>query len=329
MFDNPAGIAAWRKRGRTSSQSLRLAGTFVVSSRICVFLIAAAIGCFGQGTSTAPYVPGVTFQTTNPNYFLPNPFYFEGRIDWNLLNITTPANAWDFFQRGMHYQDDLQDTADAISDYQQSISLNSLTNGTCQIVTAAVPVPASGTLNPAPCMFAVRLRLAGLLKSTNPTQAINWYLEVTQIDPLRLGVNEAIGDTYAAMAAAAADPGTASTLYSMAVNYYQAELALSPVTPAYTALTADQANNAHIHWALAGIYHTMGSSAQEASELNLYLLATMWHSDTYPWRINLAQTRLAALGVVANYTKAGIVVKPKYEPVPETTRPKKKPGNGN
>ena len=36
------------------------------------------------------YTPG-EFQSTNPNYPKPNPFYFEGKIDWNLLGITTAA----------------------------------------------------------------------------------------------------------------------------------------------------------------------------------------------------------------------------------------------
>src|SRR5271170_7796832 len=78
----------------------------------------------GQSSSTPPYVPGVTFQTTNPNYPLPNPFYFEGRIDWNLLNIATPSNAWEFAQRGIYRQDDLQDIAGAIQDYKQSVAMN-------------------------------------------------------------------------------------------------------------------------------------------------------------------------------------------------------------
>src|SRR5580658_5858928 len=81
------------------------------------------------------YVPGVTFQTTNPNYPVRNPFYFEGRIDWNLLGIATPSNAWEYVQRGIHEQDDLLDTTDAISDYQQAISMNNLANGTCQLIT--------------------------------------------------------------------------------------------------------------------------------------------------------------------------------------------------
>jgi tetratricopeptide (TPR) repeat protein len=278
-------------------------------ARVALLILPAAIAVGQSSTpppqnSTSPaYIPGVTFQIANPNYPQPNPFYFEGRIDWNLLNITTPANAWEFAQRGIYKQDDLQDVAGATADYQQSITMNSLANGTCQIVTTAIP--ASGVLNPAPCMFTVRLRLAGLLQQSAPQQAIALYQEVTAIDPLRLGVHAAMGATYAGMALTETVPANATADYNQAIAQYQAELALSPVTELTTALTADLANNAHVHWALAAIYQTLGNSTQEASELNLYLEATQWHSDTYPWRITLAKARLTALGVTP-------MAKPKY-----------------
>jgi hypothetical protein len=146
-------------------------------------------------------------------------------------------------------------------------------------------------------MFTVRLRLAGLLKDSSPQQAIALYREVTQIDPLRLGVHAAIAETYSEMADAETVPANGTADLNQAVTEYQAELALSPITPLSMALTGDTANNAHVHWALAAIYHTLGNSSQEASELNLYLQATQWHSDTYPWRIALAKARLAGLGV--------------------------------
>ena len=253
---------------------------------------------WAQSAPSGPYVPGVTYQTANPNYPQPNPLYFEGRIDWNLLNITTPSNAWEYTQRGIYEQDDLQNNTLAIQDYQQAISMNSLQNGTCQILTA---LPTTiGPLSPAPCMFTVRLRLAGLLKDSAPQQAIALYQEVTQIDPLRLGVHAAIAETYADLAPTETDPASTTADYNHAISEYQAEIALSPITPLSISLTSDTANNAHVHWALADIYHTLGNSSQEASELNLYLQATQWHSDTYPWRIALAKARLSALGTNAN-----------------------------
>jgi tetratricopeptide (TPR) repeat protein len=259
---------------------------------VVLFLAPAAVA-FAQTSNSTRYVPGVTYQSANPNYPQPNPFYFEGRIDWNLLNITTPGNAWEFAQRGIHKQDDLKDMPGAIQDYEQSISMNSLANGTCQIVSTTIT---SGVLNPPPCMFTVRLRLAGLLRESAPENAIALYREVLTIDPLKLGVHAAIGETYTGMAEEEKVPANATADYNQAITEYQAELALSPVTESTTALTGDRANNAHVHWALAEIYRTIGNSTQEAAELDLYLKATQWHSDTYPWRITLAKARLAEMG---------------------------------
>lgn len=247
--------------------------------------LASTLLAQSSSTSTSTYVPGVTFQQTNPNYPLPNPFYFEGRIDWNLLNITKPSNAWEYAQRGIHEQDDLEDYTDAIADYQQSIAMNNLGNNTCQLVTVAP----TGPMNPPPCMFTVRLRLAGLLMTQQPASAIELYQEVLTIDPLHLGVNAAIGETYALMASQASSSTQAAGLYQQAIAAYKAEIAISPVTPLQTQLTTDTANNAHVHWALAQIYQTLNQPANEMAELSLYLQATQWHSDTYPWRIQLAQ----------------------------------------
>ena len=248
----------------------------------------------GQTNPQDPnYKPGITFQTTNPNYPIPNPFFFEGRIDWNLLQITNPANAWEYAQRGIHEQDDLQDMTDAIADYQTSISMNNLANGTCQLITSATGLGAS--TNPPPCMFTVRLRLGNLLKVTGPLSAIELYREVLTIDPLRLGVNAMIGEAWTNIAAAASDPTAQGAAYNSAIAAYKAELTLSPVTQVTTALTGDTANNAHVHWALAEIYRATGQVANEAGELTLYLQATQWHSATYAWHIQLATIRLQAL----------------------------------
>lgn len=246
-------------------------------------------------TSIPPgYVPNVTFQKTNPNYPVPNPFYFEGKIDWAKLAITQPANAWEFLQRGMHYQDDLNDLTDAIADYQQAFALNSLTKGTCQLITAATLVNGvlPSTLNPMPCMFTIRLRLAYLLRETDPATAISIYNEVLKIDPLRLEVSLLIGEAYMIQAGLATTTAAQTAALQNAVTAYKAELALSPVTPQFTALTGDQANNEKVHWELAAVYQQLGQNANAIGELQLYLTASQWHSDVYPWRIPLAQAMI-------------------------------------
>lgn len=220
------------------------------------------------------------FQQTNPNYPVRNPFYFEGKVTWEKLGIVTPSNSWEFVQRGIHRQDDLEDLDGAKADYAKALETNSLRNGTCQIVTS-VPASGFGELDPAPCMFTVRLRLAYLLRKDDPAQAIQLFQEVLEIDPLRLEVNQMIGEVYMIQAD-----------YSKAVAAFQAELALSPVTPQTIALTGDEANNAHTHWALAGAYAKLGQYGEAINQLEDYLKATKWHSDVYPWRIALASKRI-------------------------------------
>jgi tetratricopeptide (TPR) repeat protein len=234
------------------------------------------------------------FQTANPHYPNRNPFYFEGKIDYEKLGIASPGNAWEYAQRGIHRQDDLEDIAGAKADYRESLSLNSLGKGSCQIVTS-VPAQDFGKLDPPPCMFTVRLRLGYLLMRDTPEEAIALFQEVLRIDPQRLEVNSLMGAAYATAAVRAKSGSDRRRLYNQAIAAYQAELALSPVTPQTIALTGDEANNAHTHWELAAIYEKLGDSASAISEYNLYLKATKWHSDVYPWRIPIAQKKIALL----------------------------------
>jgi tetratricopeptide (TPR) repeat protein len=234
------------------------------------------------------------FQTTNPNYPNRNPFYFEGKVDYEKLSIASPGNAWEYAQRGIHRQDDLEDIPGAMADYRESLSLNSLSDGSCQIVTS-VPAPDFGKLDPPPCMFTVRLRLGYLLMRDSPEEALTLFQEVLRIDPQRLEVNSLMGDANATSAGRARTGSERRRLYSQSIAAYQAELALSPVTQQTIALTGDEANNAHAHWALAGIYEKLEDPASAIAEYELYLKATKWHSDVYPWRIPIAQKKIAQL----------------------------------
>jgi tetratricopeptide (TPR) repeat protein len=249
-----------------------------------------------EPVASAPQSDPVTSTTTrqnNPNYPVPNPFYFEGKVDYELLGIDTPQNAWEFMERGIHEQDDLEDTQSAIADYRTAISMNSLQNGTCQLVTSSPVLP---TMNPPPCMFTVRSRLGYLMMETDPAEAIRLFQEVLQIDPLRLEISALIGESYALLGDAATDDASKKQAYGNAVAAFKAELNLSPVTPQATQLTGDEANNGPVHWALAEVYEKLGQNADAKAELNLYLKATKWHSDTYPWRIALAEKKIDELG---------------------------------
>jgi tetratricopeptide (TPR) repeat protein len=276
-----------------------------ILSAVVVAMVLVPVLAFAQ---SGTYTPG-EFQTANPNYPKPDPFYFEGKIDWNLLGITQPQSAWDYLQRGIHYQDDLNDIPDAMTDYQTALSMNSLQSSppTCSIVTLSnaaslgftvsngVVTTAPAQVTPAPCMFTIRLRLGYLLQNSNPAEAIELFGEVLQIDPQRLGVNTLIAETYVIEAQQTTDTSAQQQAYANAVTAYQAELALSPVTAQSIALTDDMANNSKVHWELAQVYQVTGQNSLAASELQLYLQATQWHSDVYPWRIALAKSQIQTL----------------------------------
>jgi hypothetical protein len=281
--------------------------TFLVT-----FLAVVAVAVVAQNVGYPGYTVG-EFQAANPNYPKPDPFYFEGKIDWNLLGITQPQTTWDYLQRGIHYQDDMNDIPDAIADYQTSLAMNSLqaVPATCTLINASnlttlgftgsgSTLTAPAQITPAPCMFTVRLRLGYLLRSTNPSQAIELFGEVLQIDPQKLGVNTLIAETYVIEAQQTTDPVAQQQAYASSVTYYEAELALSPVTGLSTALTDDTANNSKVHWELAQVCQAAAQACQTAgtsalNELQLYVAATKWHSDVYPWRIALATSQIQAM----------------------------------
>jgi tetratricopeptide (TPR) repeat protein len=230
----------------------------------------------------------------NSNYPQRNPFYFEGKIDYELLGIDEPRDAWEFMQRGMHKQDDLEDFEGAEADYRQSIGMNNLENGTCQIITEP-PGSNFGSLTPPPCMFTVRSRLGYLLLHDHPEEAIELFREVLEIDPLRLEIHALIGEAYVIEAEHAHSEEEAHEAYLKAIEEFKKELELSPVTAEFTALTGDEANNAHIHFEMAEVYEHLGEHEEAIHSFENYLKATKWHSDVYPWRIPLVQKKLEAL----------------------------------
>ena len=83
--------------------------------------------------------------------------------------------------------------------------------------------------------------------------------------------------------------------YEKAIDAFKAELALSPVTELSIAVTGDLANNALVHYLLAEVYEALKRYDDAILELDDYLKASRWHSDTYPWRIPLAEKKIEEL----------------------------------
>ena len=241
----------------------------------------------------------------NPNYPARNPFYFEGKIDYELLGIGEPSNAWEFMQRGIHLQDDQEDYHGAIEDYRRAIELNNKENGTCQIVTS---VPENfNTLDPPPCIFTLRLRLGYLLIHDEPEESVRLFREVLEIDPLRLDVRFLIAEAYEFLAEETADKQEQTELYLKAIEELRGELALTPPVND-PKLSPDEANNAHTHWLLAEIYEKLEKYDEAIEAFENYLKATRWHSDVLPWRLQLAEKKIEELrGMAGAQAADGLV----------------------
>ena len=245
------------------------------------------------GTAREEFIPHRREEPSridNPNYPVRNPFYFEGKIDYELLGIDEPENAWEFLQRGIWHQDDREDLAAAKTDYRRSIALNDPHNGTCRIIRSQADLKIS---DPPPCMFTPRLRLAYLLLHEDPEESIRLFREVLDIDPLFLEVNFLIGEAYHDIAKNTADSEGKLQAYEAAIRAFQAELALTPVGS--PDITPDAANNSIVHWHLAEVYEEIGQAEDAIREFELYLEATRWHSDVLPWRIPLAVKKIEVL----------------------------------
>ena len=255
-------------------------------------LLASIIGVgLSRPGGPAPRRQEVT-RENNDNYPARNPFYFEGKIDYELLGIDEPANAWEYMQRGIHSQDDLEDDQAAIRDYRTALETNSLDNGTCQILTS-VPEDLS-EVAPPPCIFTLRLRLGYLLIHDDPEESIRLFKEVLEIDPLRLEVNFLIGEAYEILAEELEDQTEKIEAYEKAIEALNAELALTPPINDVS-LSPDEANNAHTHWLLAEIYEKLGKYDEAIEAFENYLKATRWHGDVLPWRIPLAAKKIEEL----------------------------------
>src|SRR5262249_60326332 len=127
--------------------------------------------------------------------------FFEGKIDYDVLGITGAAAPWEFMQRGIHRQDDLEDREGAIADYREALK--------------------------EPSLMTPRMRLGVLLREEDPVEAIWLFREILEIDPARLKIHYLIGEGYREIARNAEGGGKEAAL-GPARGEVRAEPAPSP-----------------------------------------------------------------------------------------------------
>ncbi len=212
----------------------------------------------------------VTEQDPDPDHF------FEERVDWPLLQIPEPRTAWEYTQRGMHFQDN-EDIDQALADYLQADALER--ERSCG--PGEVPVPGRT------CLSILHGRLATIyyergmdLSHAGATQegavflrqAIDELDFILEESPLFLGLHFELGEIYRELG----DPDKAITLFRQ-------ELEIQPCHQA-------------THLELGEVYLQIGEIDNARIHLTEYLQQTLLHCDPFPLKILKARQKLEQYG---------------------------------
>jgi tetratricopeptide (TPR) repeat protein len=195
-------------------------------------------------------------------------FFFEGKVDWLLLEIDEPRTAWEYTQRGMFMQDEMDDVEAAMADYLHAEKL--LEEIAERLQDPTLPER----------LLILHFRLANIyLKQGNAEGAIHEFEILLQEDPELSGVHRHIAEAY-----------TGRGEFEKAYQAYQEELHNNPlnqktlyefalflIEPAVQLEGVDQAGLAREH-------------------LQTYLQEAAFHCDTYPYKILKADSLVRDLG---------------------------------
>jgi tetratricopeptide (TPR) repeat protein len=217
-----------------------------------------------------PLYAGIGSQAGEPAEQKPDPtFFFEERVNWPALQKQIPGGeprtAWEYAQRGMYKQDELEDVAAAVADYQTSESMNPR----IQIVQARLAVIA--------LKDAEHLEELGQYQQavTRLDEAIGRLDHILEESPFHQSLHYLLGEAYEAKHTALDQLGDASgsaEALAKAEEEFQQELELAPASQ-------------RSHLALAELLIEEGRNDQAVQHLTVYLCQAKLHSDTVPLRI--------------------------------------------
>jgi tetratricopeptide (TPR) repeat protein len=212
-----------------------------------------------QGGGLPPLFAGIDSVGARPSPQPAEPaLYFEAKASWPALGIDEPRTAWEFVQRGMHRQDELEDESGAIEDYRAAEALDSH----ILLIHARL-----GSLH----LRRGRERLADPAQSASARsdllEALRRYEEVEHEQPHRAGIAARIGDAHAALFELDGDPEEADK----ALLAYQHELARS---------TGHQPSL----YAVGMLLRARGLDDEARPWLERYLASTRRHGEPYPWK---------------------------------------------
>jgi hypothetical protein len=226
-----------------------------------------------------PYDPlyaGIGSQGGQPAEQTPDPtFFFEDRVNWPALEKQIPGGeprtAWEYAQRGMYKQDELEDVAAAVADYRTSESMNPR----IQIVQARLGVIA--------LKDAEHLEEQGQSSQavTRLDEAIEHFDHILAESPFHQELHFLLGEAWEAKHTALdhlGDAPEAAAALAKAEEEFQRELDLAPASQ-------------RTHLALAELLIGEGRNEQAVQHLTVYLCQAKLHSDPVPVRILQARKK--------------------------------------
>lgn len=229
-----------------------------------------AVAQYTAAEPPAPLYAGVDSIGARPEPQPERPaLYFEAKAPWPALGIEAPRTAWEYAQRGMYRQDDLEDEAGAIADYEAALALDDH----LLIVHARL------------AYLALERGLAAAKAGQAPEaetalrEAVSRYEEVCHEQPERQGVRLRQAQAYLQLWRLTGDAAEAAR----AEATLQDELSIAP--------TQQEA-----FWALAQLYDQQGRAAEALDMIRRYLAEAAVQGDPYPWRIRAAEQLRTRLG---------------------------------
>lgn len=210
----------------------------------------------------APVYSGVDSIGGKPNAQAEKPvLFFEAKASWPSLKIAEPRTAWEFTQRGMYNQDDLEDVPAAIADYRRALDLDP------HLLIAHARL---GTI----LLLQARTETSSAAAVNLIDESVHEFEEVLLEQPHRAGMHLKIGDAYRLRFQRTNLQANAD----LAINAYRAELTMAP-------------QSQYAHFALAFLLADLGRAIEARVHVDQYLALAGKYGDPYPYKI-LAAERL-------------------------------------
>lgn len=212
-----------------------------------------------------------------------NPVFFAlVKADWPLLEIAEPRTAWEYVQRGMYRQDDLEDEDAAVEDYLQAEEL--LEEIAARTGDETLPER----------MLLIHLRLGPIyLHRGEWENAIHEFDVVLEENPESEGIHREIALAYLGMGKELLEEGhdaEAQEAFQEAYDYFNHETEIAPFNQLTLYEFGEFLLEPEVH------LEEVDQPALARELFQRYLARAEQHCDTYPVRILKVDKEARELG---------------------------------